>query len=76
MRLFRGSLYKKYPGMVRRNLSNEERKRLIDSGLSSHILASSVSLLRACEVDDIICGKDDKYVLYQFTNSPILKREN
>lgn len=61
MRLFRGSLYKKYPGMVRRNLTNEERKRLIDSGLSSHILASSVSLLKANEVEDIISGKDDKY---------------
>lgn len=47
--------------MVRRNLTNEERKRLIDSGLSSHILASSVSLLKATEVEDIISGNDDKY---------------
>lgn len=47
--------------MSRRTLSNEERKRLIDSGLSSHILASSVSLLRAADVDDIIAGKDDKF---------------
>lgn len=61
LRLFRGSLYKKYPGMARRTLTNEERKRLIDSGLSSHILASSVSLLKATEVDDIIAGNDDKY---------------
>lgn len=48
--------------MLRRTLSNEERKRLIDSGLSSHILASSVSLLRATEVDDIIAGNDEKYI--------------
>lgn len=47
--------------MSRRTLSNEERKRLIDSGLSSHILASSVSLLRASDVDDIIAGRDDKF---------------
>lgn len=60
MRLFRGILYKKYPGMTRLVLSNEERKRLADSGLSSHILASSVSLLRAVEVDDIISGNDEK----------------
>lgn len=66
LRLFRGSLYKKYPGMVRKTLTNEERKRLIDSGLSSHILASSVSLLRATEVDDIIAGNDEKWVGYQF----------
>ncbi|KAL9873408.1 SWI/SNF-related matrix-associated actin-dependent regulator of chromatin subfamily B member 1 [Glossina fuscipes] len=61
LRLFRGILYKKYPGMTRIVLSNEERKRLADSGLSPHILASSVSLLRACEVDDIIAGNDEKY---------------
>lgn len=46
--------------MIRKTLTNEERKRLIDSGLSSHILASSVSLLRATEVEDIISGNDEK----------------
>lgn len=73
LRLFRGSLYKKYPGMARRTLSNEERKRLIDSGLSSHILASSVSLLKASEVEDIIAGRDDKYkaVSVHTTDPPI-----
>lgn len=60
LRLFRGSLYKKYPGMFRRSITNEERKKLVEIGLSSHILASSVSLLRASEVDDIIEGNDDK----------------
>lgn len=64
MRLFRGSLYKKYPGMLRKTLTNEERKRLIDTGLSSHILASSVSLLRAVEVEEIIDGNDDKYIVH------------
>lgn len=63
MRHFRGILYKKYPGMTRIVLSNEERKRLADSGLSSHILASSVSLLRAVEVDDIMAGNDEKYAV-------------
>lgn len=69
MRHFRGILYKKYPGMTRIVLSNEERKRLADSGLSSHILASSVSLLRAVEVDDIMAGNDEKWValsIYSF----------
>lgn len=46
--------------MSRRTLTNEERKKLIEAGLSSHILASSVSLLKATEVDDIMNGKDDK----------------
>lgn len=62
LRLFRGSLYKKYPGMYRRPITNEERKRLIDLGLSQHVLASSVSLLRATEVEDIIEGNDEKCV--------------
>lgn len=61
LRLFRGSLYKKYPGMFRKTLNNDERKRLVDTGLSSHLLASSVSLLRAAEVDDIMEGNDEKY---------------
>lgn len=60
LRLFRGSLYKKYPGMFRRSITNDERKHLIDLGLSQHVLASSVSLLRASEVDDIIEGNDEK----------------
>ena len=62
LRLFRGSLYKKYPGMARRTLTNDERKRLIDNGLGAHVLSSSVSLLKASEVEDIIEGNDDKYV--------------
>lgn len=49
--------------MTRKTLSNDERKRLVDTGLSSHLLASSVSLLRACEVDDVIEGNDEKYVV-------------
>ncbi|CAG9791331.1 unnamed protein product [Diatraea saccharalis] len=61
LRLFRGSLYKKYPGMARRTLTNEERKRLVDNGLGPHVLSSSVSLLKASEVEDIIEGNDDKY---------------
>nr|XP_014288076.1 SWI/SNF-related matrix-associated actin-dependent regulator of chromatin subfamily B member 1 isoform X1 [Halyomorpha halys] len=61
LRMFRGSLYKRYPGMYRRTLGNEERKRLIELGLSSHCLASSISLLRASEVEDIIEGNDEKY---------------
>lgn len=60
LRLFRGSLYKKYPGMYRRSITNEERKKLVELGLSQHILASSVSLLKASEVDDIIEGNDEK----------------
>ena len=61
LRLFRGSLYKKYPGMFRRLITSEERKRLGDLGLNQHVLASNISLLRASEVEDIIEGREDKY---------------
>lgn len=61
LRLFRGSLYKRYPGMYRRTITNDERKKLIDMGISPHCLASSVSLLRAAEIEDIIEGNDEKY---------------
>lgn len=46
--------------MTRKTLSNDERKRLLESGISNHILASSVSLLKTSEVEDIIKGDDDK----------------
>lgn len=46
--------------MFRRSITNEERRRLIELGLSQHVLASSVSLLRAIEVEDIIEGNDEK----------------
>nr|SVE93037.1 EOG090X06Y8 [Moina brachiata] len=61
LRLFRGSLYKKYPGMFRRLITSEERKKLGDLGLNQHVLASNISLLRASEVEDIIEGREEKY---------------
>ncbi|XP_037078037.1 SWI/SNF-related matrix-associated actin-dependent regulator of chromatin subfamily B member 1-like [Pollicipes pollicipes] len=61
LRLFRGSLYKKFPGLFRKFINVEERKKLMDMGLSQHILASNVSLLRAAEIENLISGKDDQY---------------
>ncbi|KAL5241957.1 hypothetical protein ACI65C_009367 [Semiaphis heraclei] len=77
LRLFRGSLYKRYPGMYRRTITNDERKRLIDLGLSAHCLASSVSLLRASEVEDIIDGNDERYKAVSVTSTePLITRES
>ena len=59
--LFRGALYKRYPGMYRRTLTNEERKKLAEMGHSHHVTASSISLLRASEVEDILAGNEEKY---------------
>ncbi|CAH2235945.1 SWI/SNF-related matrix-associated actin-dependent regulator of chromatin subfamily B member 1-A [Pararge aegeria] len=75
LRLFRGSLYKKYPGMARRTLTNEERKRLVDNGLGPHVLTSSVSLLKASEVEDIIEGNDEKYKAISVSQEMATPRE-
>ncbi|OXA51728.1 SWI/SNF-related matrix-associated actin-dependent regulator of chromatin subfamily B member 1 [Folsomia candida] len=61
LRCFRGSLYKKYPGLSRRMLKNDERKKLGELGLSQHIQTSNISLLRQSEVEEIIEGNDEKY---------------
>jgi len=35
----------RYPGLTRRTLTNEERKKLIEMGHSQHVAASSITLL-------------------------------
>jgi len=61
LRLFRGALYKKYPGLFRRNLTNEERKRLVEMGHSQHVTSSTISLLLAREIEDILHGNDERF---------------
>jgi len=61
MRLFRGALYKRYPGLTRRNLTSEERRKLIEMGHSQHVTASSVCLVLAKEVEEILAGRDEPY---------------
>lgn len=44
-------------------------------GLSAHCLASSVSLLRASEVEDIIDGNDERYKAVSVTSTePLITR--
>ncbi len=59
MRLFRGALYKKYPGLWRRTVTKEERKKLEEMGLTQHTMASSISLLKAKEVDELLAGENE-----------------
>lgn len=62
LRMFRGSLYKRYPSLWRRQMSVDERKKLCQLlGFGQHSLASNITLLKASEVDEIFDGKDDKY---------------
>jgi len=61
LRLFRGALYKKYPGLTRRNLTNEERRKLVEMGHSQHVTSSTISLLLSSQVEDILNGRDEQF---------------
>lgn len=65
LRMFRGSLYKKYPSLWRRLATLEERKKIVSLslGFGHNNLATNVTLLRAREVDEILEGNDEKYKL-------------
>lgn len=70
LRMFRGSLYKKYPSLWRRMVSVEERKRITNLGLGAHTIATNVTLLKATEVDEIFQGRDDKYKAMSVSTEP------
>ena len=64
LRLFSGHLYKKFPGLARRNLTHDERRKLIDMGhsqLATSLKSYNISLLLAREVEDLLAGKDDQF---------------
>jgi len=71
LRLFRGALYKKYPGLSRKNLTTDERKKLVEMGHSQHVQASSITLLLASEVEELLSGRDDKYKGTTITVEPL-----
>uniref|UniRef100_A0A0K8R858 Putative swi-snf chromatin remodeling complex snf5 subunit n=1 Tax=Ixodes ricinus TaxID=34613 RepID=A0A0K8R858_IXORI len=74
LRMFRGSLYKKYPSLWRRLVTVDERKKIASLGLGPHSLATGISLLRAVEVDEIFDGKDDKYRAVSVSAEPPVQR--
>lgn len=61
LRMFRGSLYKKYPSLCRRLATLDERKKIVSLGFGHNNLATNVTLLKAQEVEEILEGNDDKY---------------
>lgn len=70
LHLTRGLLYKKFPAMQRRTLTQEERKKVGEMGYSQHVGASSVTLLLASEVEDLLSGNEDKYGRQGLTAQP------
>ncbi|KAL8566403.1 SWI SNF, matrix associated, actin dependent regulator of chromatin, subfamily b, member 1 [Nucella lapillus] len=75
LRMFRGSLYKKYPSMWRRLISLDERKTLNTMGFGMHSLAANITLLRAAEVDEILDGNDDKYKAVSISSDTSYSRD-
>uniref|UniRef100_A0A2I3GST2 SWI/SNF related BAF chromatin remodeling complex subunit B1 n=1 Tax=Nomascus leucogenys TaxID=61853 RepID=A0A2I3GST2_NOMLE len=81
LRMFRGSLYKRYPSLWRRLATVEERKKIVasshgkktkpntkDHGYTT--LATSVTLLKASEVEEILDGNDEKYKAVSISTEP------
>lgn len=61
LRMFRGALYKKYPSMWRRNITQEERKRMMEMGIGYTNLSTNVQIVKATEVEEILSGEEDKF---------------
>ncbi|CAK9297366.1 unnamed protein product [Gordionus sp. m RMFG-2023] len=68
LRLFRGSLYKKYPSLWRRIATLDEKKQLYKLGITQHTLVVNITLVKAKEVDDIFEGNDIKYKAVSFNS--------
>ncbi|KAI0989184.1 hypothetical protein GJ496_009893 [Pomphorhynchus laevis] len=75
LRLFRGTLYKKYPSLWKRVVSPEERKRIIDMGVirlnrfCETGLPTNITLLKSNEVEEIFDGLDDRFKTNMGENS-------
>jgi len=61
LRMFRGALYKKYPSMWRRNISQEERKKMMEMGVGYTNLSTNVQIVKASEVEEILAGEEDRF---------------
>jgi len=72
LRMFRGSLYKRYPSLWRRLVSADERKQIVDMGMGQHAMATSITLLKAAEVQEILDGHDDKYKAVSIGSSDVM----
>ncbi|GAB6028712.1 SWI SNF, matrix associated, actin dependent regulator of chromatin, sub b, member 1 [Chamberlinius hualienensis] len=75
LRMFRGSLYKKYPSLWRRLVNVDERKKIVAMGLGPHSLATNITLLKVVEVDEILDGNDEKYKAVSLHTEPPTIRE-
>lgn len=75
LRMFRGSLYKKYPSLWRRMVSFEERKKIAALAVIPHTVATNVTLLKVSEISDILAGRDEKYRAISSTSESTPRQE-
>ena len=62
LRLFRGDLYKKYPGLWKRKMTQEERRHASEQiGYGYATISSNVMIVKATEVDELLAGNDEKF---------------
>ena len=62
LRLFRGDLYKKYPGLWKRKMTQEERRHAsAQIGYGYATISSNVQIVKSSEVEDLLGGNDEKY---------------
>lgn len=62
LRLFRGDLYKKYPGLWKRKMNQDERRHASEQiGYGYSNISSNVQIVKAVEVEDILSGTEEKY---------------
>lgn len=62
LRLFRGTLYKKYPNLWKRGASQEERKVLRDLGFEYSVHTPFLALVKASEIEKIINGSEWEFL--------------
>lgn len=62
LRLFRGDLYKKYPGLWKRKMVGEERRLAGEQiGYGYNSISTNVQIIKVTEMEDLVAGNDDKY---------------
>ena len=62
LRLFRGDLYKKFPGIWKRKMTGEERRHAgTQIGYGYNNISTNVQIVKVTEVEEILSGSDEKY---------------
>jgi SWI/SNF-related matrix-associated actin-dependent regulator of chromatin subfamily B member 1 len=71
LRHFRGTIYKRYPSLWRRQITQDERKKLIQMGYAESSLPTNVTLVKVNEIEDILSGNDEKYKLASTSSNEV-----